>query len=102
MTWWLWLIASLWAALAVFLTTAWILDRRENSWTVYYDGFGGAVFWTIVGTAVAVAYVFLFHFNPGSDAPPPKTRTCTIQQMQKVWVGKTYENEWVCIGWEQQ
>lgn len=98
MTWWLWLIGVAWSVLSVVLIVWWARERYGDP----FDEVGSFVFWTIVITAIPVALAFLAHFDPGSDSPPSKTRTCTIQQMQQVRVGKTYENEWVCIGWEQQ
>lgn len=95
MTWWLWLIVSLWGAFSVGLIGWWLHWGRWN-WS---ENTGSPVATAIIFTAMLVGFVFLVHFTP-NDPPEKPVRTCTIQQLQQVWSGKSYHEEWVCIGWE--
>lgn len=92
MTWWLWLIGSLWAALFVILAISCWLDEVDV---------GHAAF-IVIATGLIVGFFFLIHFTPADSGPEKPERTCTVQQYEPVWSGKSYTHEWVCIGWETQ
>ena len=96
MTWYFWLIVA-----ALVLAVAGI------GWNIYdVDEVPALLGFAAVGLSGAVLWMCAVHFNwtlwlEGGDAPAAPSRTCVVQELERVSHGKTSSDEWVCIGWAQ-
>lgn len=90
MTWYFWLLVGLFGA-----AVAWM------AWGVYYEDEVPLVAgFSTLALAGAICWMLLVHFVPNEpDTPSPPSRTCVVQQLERVSHGKTSSDEWVCIGW---
>ncbi len=86
-------------ATAAALTASAVRDTYRVPWMG--EGIAGRCI--MIGLcAVAIAAIWMGHFAV-DDQPDPAgpSRQCVTQQLEKVWVGKSYAHEWVCTGWSQ-